>query len=102
MAPNAVGRTLAKVLRIDLDYRKEDSEPLASGAVSVASVETYVEKEPSTKDWLREHAPSRSGFKAYIISLFPFWNWIFHYNLTWLLGDIIAGMLDVPCIRFLS
>jgi sodium-independent sulfate anion transporter 11 len=25
-------------------------------------------------------------------SLFPFWNWIFHYNLTWLFGDVIAGV----------
>jgi sodium-independent sulfate anion transporter 11 len=24
--------------------------------------------------------------------LFPFWNWIFHYNLTWLFGDVVAGV----------
>lgn len=38
MAPNAVGRSAAKVLGINLDYRKE--EPLASGAASISSVET--------------------------------------------------------------
>jgi solute carrier family 26 (sodium-independent sulfate anion transporter), member 11 len=98
MAPNALGRFLAKIFFIDLDYRKEPSEPLTgSGALSVSSVETYVEKEPSSKDWLYEHRPTAQGAKSYIKSLFPFWNWIFHYNLTWLLGDIIAGMSNSTC-----
>jgi hypothetical protein len=38
MAPNATGRFLAKVLGIDLDYRKEHLE--GSGAVSVSSIDT--------------------------------------------------------------
>lgn len=38
MAPNTVGRTLAKGLGINVDYRKE--EPLTSGAASISSVET--------------------------------------------------------------
>lgn len=41
MAPNATGRFLAKVLGIDLDYRKEQEDPLAgSGGASVSSVDT--------------------------------------------------------------
>ncbi|KAF2189312.1 sulfate permease-like protein [Zopfia rhizophila CBS 207.26] len=92
MAPNALGRFLAKVFFIDLDYRKEHNEPLASGADSISSVETYVEKEPTTAEWLSEFRPTRAGFQHYIRGLFPFWSWIFHYNATWLLGDIIAGV----------
>ncbi|KAH7086189.1 sulfate permease-like protein [Paraphoma chrysanthemicola] len=85
----AAGRTAAKVLGINLDYRKE--EPL-SGAASISSVETYVEHEPTAAEYLSKFKPSGSATKRYIKSLFPFWNWIFHYNLTWLFGDIIAGV----------
>lgn len=28
----------------------------------------------------------------YIKRLFPFTKWIMHYNLTWALGDLIAGL----------
>jgi len=38
MAPNTVGRTLARGLGINVDYRKE--EQLGSGAVSISSVQT--------------------------------------------------------------
>ena len=30
--------------------------------------------------------------KTYVARLFPFTNWILHYNLTWALGDLIAGL----------
>jgi sodium-independent sulfate anion transporter 11 len=85
----AAGRTAAKVLGINLDYRKE--EPV-SGAASISSVETYVEHEPTAVEYLSKFKPSATATKRYIRSLFPFWNWIFHYNLTWLFGDIIAGV----------
>ncbi|CAO2658051.1 Nn.00g073110.m01.CDS01 [Neocucurbitaria sp. VM-36] len=85
----AAGRGAAKVLGINLDYRRE---PEVSGAASIASVETYVEKEPTAKEWISRLKPSLSGVQRYLRSLFPFWNWIFHYNLTWLFGDVIAGV----------
>ncbi|KAF2807014.1 sulfate permease [Mytilinidion resinicola] len=91
MAPTPFSRFLAKILFIDLDYRKED--PLVnSGADSVPFVETYFEREPTAREWLSRFLPTKAGSQRYIISLFPFWKWIFHYNLTWLLGDIIAGV----------
>lgn len=93
MAPNAAGRTAAKVLGIDLNYRDEHQEPLNSGAASVSSVETYVEREPTVAEYFSQFRPTGHGTKRYIRSLFPFWNWIFHYNATWLLGDVIAGEL---------
>ncbi|KAH7138522.1 sulfate permease-like protein [Dendryphion nanum] len=88
MAPNAAGRTAAKALGIDLDYRKEHHDPLAGGA----GVDAYEERDITVGEWFSRFKPTGAGFKRYIISLFPFWNWIFHYNFTWLAGDIIAGV----------
>lgn len=51
-----------------------------------------VEHEPTAAEYLHKFKPSTSATKRYIRSLFPFWNWIFHYNLTWLFGDVIAGV----------
>ncbi|KAI8933790.1 hypothetical protein NX059_009498 [Plenodomus lindquistii] len=85
----AAGRGVAKVLGIDLDYRRE---PEVSGGASISSVETYVEREPTAAEWLSQFKPSGTATKRYIKSLFPFWNWIFHYNLTWLFGDVVAGV----------
>ncbi|KAJ4358381.1 uncharacterized protein N0V89_002963 [Didymosphaeria variabile] len=90
MASNPVGRSVAKVLGINVDYRKE--ELLPSSGTSVSSVETYVEKEPTAFEYVSQFKPSLSAFQRYLRSLFPFWDWIFHYNATWLLGDIIAGV----------
>jgi sodium-independent sulfate anion transporter 11 len=33
-----------------------------------------------------------SATQRYLRSLFPFLDWIFHYNLTWLFGDVVAGV----------
>lgn len=52
---------------------------------------TDVEKDPTVPEWLSQFKPSLGAFQRYLRSLFPFWNWIFHYNLTWLFGDVIAG-----------
>lgn len=85
----AAGRGAAKVLGIDLDYRRELE---VSGGASITSVETYVEREPTASEWLSQFKPSGHAAKRYIRSLFPFWDWIFHYNLTWLFGDVVAGV----------
>lgn len=87
----SAGRGVAKVLGINVDYRKE-ADPLEnSGALSVSSVDTYVEREPTAVEYLSKFTPSFTAFKRYIRSLFPFLDWIFHYNLTWLFGDVVAG-----------
>ncbi len=52
---------------------------------------SYVEDEPSVKEVLFELFPTIPGILRYLQELFPFLGWIFHYNLTWLLGDFIAG-----------
>ncbi|KAK2054421.1 sulfate permease [Colletotrichum caudatum] len=91
--PSNVGRTLAKGLGIDVDarYRNEPTEAVQSAAASFRSVEQYEEEEPTVAEFLYAHRPTVHGAVAYVKSLFPFWSWIFHYNATWLLGDVIAG-----------
>lgn len=40
-----------------------------------------------------------SETKHYLVRLFPFTNWIGNYNLTWFLGDLIAGLtVGIMCV----
>ncbi|KAJ2716455.1 hypothetical protein H4R19_000639 [Coemansia spiralis] len=51
----------------------------------------YVEPVASSKAWVTEHLPSRAHTVAYAKSLFPIATWIYRYNWTWFLGDLVAG-----------
>ncbi|KAK3902377.1 sulfate transporter family-domain-containing protein [Staphylotrichum tortipilum] len=53
---------------------------------------SYIEEDPSVMEALFELFPTIPGILNYLKELFPFLGWIFHYNLTWLLGDFIAGV----------
>ncbi|KAI8947558.1 sulfate permease [Xylaria longipes] len=96
MAGNKVGRGLAKAVGIDIDElsKTEPSALLQSAAsnLQARSIDPYYETEPTVKEYLLEHQPTLAGVGRYLYSLFPFLNWIFHYNLNWLLGDVIAGI----------
>ncbi|GAW22542.1 hypothetical protein ANO14919_120810 [Xylariales sp. No.14919] len=96
MADNKLGRGLAKAVGIDIDerYKAEPSVLLQSAALNLQSrsIDPYYETEPTVKEYLLEHRPTLAGVGRYLYSLFPFLEWIFHYNLTWLLGDLIAGI----------
>ncbi|KAK2732021.1 Sulfate permease 2 [Myotisia sp. PD_48] len=92
MAPNKIGRAVAKGVGINVDYRQEPKDSMFSAAESITSLQTFVEEEPTTKEWFRKLQPTKAGGAHYIRTLFPFWGWIFHYNLQWLIGDIIAGV----------
>ncbi|KAL5606684.1 hypothetical protein BROUX41_003080 [Berkeleyomyces rouxiae] len=95
MSPsNKTIRLAAKTVGIDLDYRErlEPTETLRQTAHSIPNVEPYIENDPSATEWLTELVPTGDGVANYVRSLFPFWTWIFHYNLTWMLGDVIAGV----------
>ncbi|KAI0194283.1 sulfate permease [Xylaria flabelliformis] len=96
MPGNKVGRGLAKAVGIDIDERSK-TEPSAlfqsaASGLQARSIDPYYETEPTVKEYLFEHRPTLAGIGRYLYSLFPFLNWIFHYNLTWLLGDLIAGI----------
>ncbi|GAA6051245.1 hypothetical protein JCM3770_005890 [Rhodotorula araucariae] len=52
-----------------------------------------IRRAASTKDFLARNSQDLPGkAKAYVLSLFPFTRWILNYNLTWLVGDLIAGL----------
>ncbi|KAJ5278748.1 hypothetical protein N7478_004120 [Penicillium angulare] len=93
-----IGHGLAKGLGIKVAYRDPlgASDPVTRGesAFSVGTVETYSynEPEPSSIDWVREVTPTGAQFVNYLISLFPFLNWIGRYNLQWFVGDLVAGV----------
>lgn len=91
---NKIGRGLAKVVGIDVDFRQKNEpvELVRTAAGSIHNVDTFEEKEPTIGEVFREIAPSAAGVQHYFRSLFPFWNWIFHYNYKWGLGDFIAGV----------
>lgn len=92
MAPTREGirRVLAKPLGIDIDHPDEYKHH--EYAVSDTLVEPFCESKPTTSEFLSKAHPTKAGFLRYIRSLFPFTSWIFHYNLQWLLGDVVAGM----------
>jgi sodium-independent sulfate anion transporter 11 len=94
MASNKVGRGLAKAVGIDVDQRNrnEPKEFINSAAASIRSVDKYYEEEPTAAEFVSGLIPSREGIIGYVKSLFPFHAWILHYNLTWGLGDFIAGV----------
>jgi sodium-independent sulfate anion transporter 11 len=101
-----VGHGLAKALGIKLNYRDETgvgaNAKLSRGesVFSVTSADSYEEEEPTAKEWLAEHWPSRRDAWGYTKSLFPFTSWIGFYNLQWLYGDLVAGMCE-PCSQSL-
>jgi solute carrier family 26 (sodium-independent sulfate anion transporter), member 11 len=85
MSSQKTGNILAKSLGIHTEKYREPEESTR------VVPDAYVEAEPTVQEFLREHAPTVDGIKGYLKELFPFWGWIFHYNLTWLFGDLIAG-----------
>lgn len=51
------------------------------------------EADPTVLGWLNDVVPSGPQLVQYFIRLFPFMKWINHYNVQWLIGDLIAGIL---------
>jgi solute carrier family 26 (sodium-independent sulfate anion transporter), member 11 len=91
-ARTKIGHGLAKVLGIKLDDQIPEPVTRGESVFSISSVDTYVETEPTSGEWIREHVPSGHQIVQYFLSLFPFLQWIAHYNLQWLVGDLVAGM----------
>jgi len=89
-AHNTFGDRVKRFLGIDPEERFDDSAYFDDGS--------FIEDEVSARDFFRGIMPTGSGVANYFRELFPFLGWIFHYNLTWLLGDFIAGKSDWwPC-----
>ncbi|KAJ5316359.1 hypothetical protein N7476_006666 [Penicillium atrosanguineum] len=49
------------------------------------------EADPTVLDWLNDAVPSGPQLIQHFIRMFPFMKWIKHYNVQWLIGDLIAG-----------
>ncbi|KAL2218755.1 sulfate transporter family-domain-containing protein [Thermoascus aurantiacus ATCC 26904] len=97
-----IGHGLAKVLGIKIQYRDPfgaSADPVTRGesTFSAGTADTYVEPEPTTAEWIREHLPTLPDVGRYFLNLFPFLQWIGRYNLQWFLGDLIAGV-TVGCV----
>ncbi|KAB8670383.1 hypothetical protein FH972_026296 [Carpinus fangiana] len=94
-AATKVGHVLAKGLGIKLNYREgygEEKITRGESVFSVASADTYVEQEPTSAEYLLDLVPTGKEAAHFIIAMFPFLSWIGHYNLTWFIGDLIAGV----------
>ncbi|KAL8830898.1 MAG: hypothetical protein Q9170_005529 [Blastenia crenularia] len=90
-----LGHGLAKVLRIKLNYRHPQGvENVSRGesVFSVSSADSFVEREPTSWEYIREVTPNRRDLLGWASSLFPFVHWIGHYNAQWLAGDLVAGI----------
>jgi len=76
---------VAKILGIDASRPEEHIPP-------IANADPYAETDPSVSEWTRQHVPTARDAGRYVYNLFPFISWIGKYNLTWFLGDMIAGV----------
>lgn len=94
--PSRAGNLIAKFLRINTNYRDEPTESITRGEsiVSDSTIETFVEEDPTSIEWIRDVLPGRDTAKRYVKELFPFLNWITRYNSQWLIGDLVAGELN--------
>jgi solute carrier family 26 (sodium-independent sulfate anion transporter), member 11 len=86
------GHFLAKILGIKLNT-SVNGEDLTRGesVFSVQTSDSFVEREPTSAEWIQDVIPNRHDLLAYTRSLFPFTYWIGRYNLQWFIGDIVAG-----------
>jgi len=101
MAQKGPGEILAKGLGIDTAPRHARKIPnIPAHDSAITSTDGYVEEDPTVQEWLWSIAPTKAGVVHYFQSLFPFYTWIFHYNLQWFFGDLIAGKhSNSPCAR---
>ncbi|OTB15049.1 hypothetical protein K445DRAFT_61511 [Daldinia sp. EC12] len=90
-----VGHGFAWFFNLNLDpYGQREAEQTDSRDASQAhpNVEPYDEKDPTALDWIVSITPTPRGIFQYLYRLFPFLHWITRYNLTWFIGDLIAGI----------
>ncbi|KAK0618439.1 sulfate transporter family-domain-containing protein [Bombardia bombarda] len=89
-----IGHILAKGLGIKLQESDPYREELTRGEsiISTQTTDTFVEEEPRAIEVLEKIVPSGHQIYDYLLSLFPFISWIGHYNLQWLIGDLVAGI----------
>ena len=95
-AATKVGHGLAKVLGIKLQYRDQGHLSRGESVFSTSTDDTFVEREPTSGEWLREILPTPRIMLDWAYHLFPFVHWIDRYNVNWLVGDLVAGQSPCP------
>ncbi|KAM7218992.1 Sulfate transporter family domain containing protein [Rhypophila decipiens] len=82
-----------------MSLHSQDSSPRLSSHQTDAThtdpfstIGCYTEEEPTVREWLRSLSPTRQGVVGYFREIFVFTQWFPRYNLSWLLGDSIAGL----------
>jgi len=89
-----------KILRIPVSENKESYQDRVTRGESIAEANhatSYIDREPSVTEWVSEHIPTGKDLKEFGLSLFPFVDWLPRYNLTWFIGDLVAGV-TVGCV----
>lgn len=76
---------IRSALGLDDDLYDEDIPELTNA-------DLFIEREPTVAEFFQELAPTWAGVSSYLINLLPFLQWIGKYNVTWFIGDLIAGM----------
>lgn len=69
-----------------------DTEDRDSDIPSISNADPFIEREPTVGEFLEEIRPTLHDVGQYFYNLFPFIHWIGKYNLTWFIGDLIAGI----------
>ncbi|KAI1101106.1 putative sulfate permease [Jackrogersella minutella] len=87
-----VGQTLAKALGIKLEDPDTDNVTRGESVSSAHTTDSFVERQPTSAEWLADLTPSKQDVLGYFKSLFPFLSWIGFYNLQWFIGDLVAGI----------
>ncbi len=86
-----VGHVLAKGLGIKVEKPVAYQDEVTRGESVFSADDTWIEEPPHTIDVFANIVPTRHETIEYLISLFPFLQWIGHYNTQWLIGDLVAG-----------
>jgi sodium-independent sulfate anion transporter 11 len=86
----SVANIARKLLKIE--YSESEQPPVYFPHNADGVIDYYTEPEPTVGEWLRSLLPTLQGALRYIRSIFLFTQWLPRYNLTWLVGDSIAGL----------
>lgn len=86
-----VGHALAKGLGIKVERPIAYQDEVTRGESVFSADDSWVEEPPHTIDAVADIIPTGKEIVDYLISLFPFLQWIGHYNVQWLIGDLVAG-----------
>ncbi|KYK54258.1 sulfate permease II [Drechmeria coniospora] len=79
---------LSRAVGFDKSHDDDDDDDIPS----ISNTDLFIEHEPTVREFLAELTPSARDVGRYVYNLFPFIHWIGKYNLTWFVGDLIAGV----------